>query len=258
LSRTPRIIATLALVSACTAHHAIDGGPRSGSNGGGQDGAILGGSGLPGVGAHGIAYYHLGSNNETSIATPSLDTQPTGSTMIVAVGRGMLSGFALPTDNKGNAPYQQLGQVEPYHYYPNSGTATYAFPNMVGGPGDVVQTSNIAQDEITLAAVEVVDATHVADMSWIDATDNPTTSMPVTTTGPATLVAIWWGEANSQPDPQQAMVQDGFTIIDSALDAGSLVQCAVAVKNVGSAGTYSVAWTAVPTQVAELWLIAVQ
>lgn len=214
--------------------------------------------GQPGVGAHGIAFYHLQANSLTSIQTPVMTTQASGSTMIVSEGRGQVSAFELPTDNKGNSPYQQLGQNETYHYFPTSGTAIYTFPTMAGGSGHVVKTGTQAQDEITLAAVEVINATRIEEFEWSEVLNAPITSKQVTTTGPATLVAFWWGEADSQPNPQHAAVQDGFTIIDYALDAGSLVQCAVAVKNVTTAGTYDVTWTATPAQGALLWLIAVQ
>jgi hypothetical protein len=214
--------------------------------------------GQPGLGAHGLAFYHLQANSMTSIQTPSMNTQATGSMMIVGEGRGQLSAFELPTDNKGNSPYQQLGQNEVYHYYPTSGTALYDFPAMAGGSGHVVTTGTVAQDEITLAAVEIINATRVEEFEWTEVLNAPITSKQVTTTAPATLIAFWWGEADTQPNPQHATVQDGFTIIDYALDAGSLVQCAVAVKNVATPGTYDVTWTATPVQGAQLWLIAVQ
>jgi hypothetical protein len=220
--------------------------------------AVVNVPGQPGLGAHGIAFYHLQANSMTSIQTPQLNTQATNSTMIVSQGRGQLSAFELPTDNKGNSPYQQLGQSETYHYFPTSGTAIYSFPTMAGGAGHVVKTGTQAQDEITLAAVEIVNATRVEEFEWSEVLNAPITSKNVTTTGPATLVAFWWGEADSQPNPQHAMPGDGFTMIDYALDAGSLVQCAVAVKNVAAAGTYNVTWTASPVQGAQLWLIAVQ
>ena len=46
-------------------------------------------------------------------------------------------------------------------------------------------------------------------------------------------------------------------MIDSLLEEGSLVQCAVAVKHVEKAGTYDVNWTATPIQGAQMWLVAV-
>jgi len=79
----------------------------------------------------------------------------------------------------------------------------------------------------------------------------------VTTTGPATLVAFWWGDA-PPPMVKTAVPNNGFTVIDSFLDEGELVQCAVAVKNVAAAGTYDVTWVATPAQGAQLWLIAIQ
>ena len=46
--------------------------------------------------------------------------------------------------------------------------------------------------------------------------------------------------------------------IKEVLSAGELVQCAVAVKNVSTAGTYDVTWRATPKQGAQLWLVAVE
>jgi hypothetical protein len=84
------------------------------------------------------------------------------------------------------------------------------------------------------------------------------TSASVTTTGPATLVAFWWGDAPAQDDPQTAVPDNGFTPVDAVLEPHNLVQCVVAVKNVTAAGTYNVTWTSTPVQGAQLWLIAVQ
>jgi hypothetical protein len=79
----------------------------------------------------------------------------------------------------------------------------------------------------------------------------------VTTSGPATLVAFWWGDAGTQGQ-KNAVPGDGFVRVDAILDEGSLVQCAVAVRDVDAAGTYSVTWTATPMQGAQLWLVAVE
>jgi hypothetical protein len=226
------------------------------------DGATVGGEtpmnipGQPGVGGHGLAYYGLATNFLTSIATPAFTTRASGSTLIVSVGRGKLSAFALPTDNKSNA-YQELGTTHPYTRYPDSGAAVYAVPGATGGEGTVVSVSNAKQDEITIAAVEVTGATHVQDQQWIEQLAAPLQSKSVTTTGPATLVAFWWGDA-PEPMMKTATPNNGFTVVDAILNSGALVQCAVAVKNVADAGTYDVTWVATPAQGAQLWLIAVQ
>jgi hypothetical protein len=217
--------------------------------------------GMPGYGAHGLRYYGLHTNEETSIATPSMTTQASGSTMIVSVGRGDITAFALPTDSKGNAPYRQLGDAEPYTHYPSSGTALYAFTSAKGSDNLTVSTTTNASDEVTLAAVEVVEGTQIQAFAWNEvvqpASEVPVTSHSVTTTGPATLVAFWWGDA-PEPNDKTAVPNNDFKVIDSILLSGALVQCAVAVKNVSAAGTYDVTWAATPIQGAQLWLVAVQ
>jgi hypothetical protein len=214
--------------------------------------------GMPGLGAHGLSYYRYRVNSPSSIATPAMTTQPSGSTIVVGVGRGDNTKFVIPTDDKGNAPYAEQGQMHPYiPYYPNSGTAVYAFTSAKGGGAFKVSNTTDPADEITLAAVEVIEGSRIQAVAWTEPTGPPLTSKTVTTTGPATLVAFWWGDATATVD-QTAIPDNGFTVVDSILAAGSLVQCAVAVKNVTAAGTYDVTWTATPEQGAQLWLIAVQ
>lgn len=228
--------------------------------------------GTPGAAAHGLAYYKLADPNypssTTSISTPKLTTSATGSTIVVSVGRGDGTKFtgATVTDTAGNAPYQKQGP-HPYTAFPESGTALYTFTGARGGPGFQVTTSTGQNakgqlDEITIAAVEVVEGTQIQDQQWNEvvqpSTPVPVTSKSVTTTGPATLVAFWWGDGFPRT-PQSASPDSGFTLIDTnAQETDSFVQCAVAVKNVPAAGTYSVTWTSTPIQGAQLWLVAVQ
>jgi hypothetical protein len=228
-----------------------------------DDTANLGGEvpinvpGQPGVGAHGLAFHRLNASSPTTISSPVLATQATGSTIIVSVGRGNRFVFDLPTDNKSNAPYQQLGATQKYTRYPDSGTALYAFAGAAGGDGHVIRATTPGDDEITLAAVEVVNGTRIQQFEWSEALSAPLTSKSVTTTGPATLVAFWWGDAGVQSD-KTAVPNNDFFVVDSILKSGALVQSAVAVRNVTAAGTYNVTWTATPAQGAQLWLIAVE
>lgn len=62
----------------------------------------------------------------------------------------------------------------------------------------------------------------------------------------------------SGAENKTAVPNNGFTVIDSVLAEGELVQAAVAVKNVAQAGTYDGTWTATPRQGAQLYLVAVQ
>ncbi|HEY0190516.1 MAG TPA: hypothetical protein VGC42_05295 [Kofleriaceae bacterium] len=221
------------------------------------------GTGSASAGAHALNYYKLGANPAISISTQPITTQDAGSTLVVSVGRGNAKLFALPTDNKGNAPYVQQGSVHAYSLYPDSGTALYTFKPAKGGANFQVTTSTGKfgtgqSDEITMAVVEVEASGKVQDVQWNEVRAPPLTSKAVTTDGPATLVAFWWGDGFPRT-PQSATPNNGFTLVDSnAQETDSFVQCAVAVKQVTAAGTYDVTWTPTPSQGAQLWLIAIE
>jgi hypothetical protein len=208
----------------------------------------------PSLGAHAIVFQRLNGGLAT-IATPALATSASGSTMIVSVGRGDFGAFTAPSDNKGNS-YTALGMPHVYTRYPNSGTALYAVAGATGGPGHVISATTPPSDEITLAVVEVR-GRRVQDFKWSEVLmDKPLTSQKVTTTGPATLVAFWWGDAGVDSD-KTATPNNGFAVVDAVLSSGALVQASVAVKAVTAAGSYDVTWTATPRQGAQLWIAAI-
>lgn len=216
--------------------------------------------GVPALGAHALAFQRYHSAGGVAVlSTPAVVTSTGGhSTMVVSVGRGAITAFAQPTDNKNAGPYPQLGATHAYTQYATSGTALYALTGAKGGSGHIFSASTPTDDELTLGAVEIVNGTAVHDFKWNEvAGGNPVTSLSVTTTGPAVLVAYWWGDAGVAGE-KTALPNNGFTVIDSILQSGALVQCAVATKTVSAAGTYDVTWTATPTQGAQLWLAAVQ
>jgi predicted small lipoprotein YifL len=210
----------------------------------------------PGFGVSAVAY-QLYQTTSSPLVTSPIATQLSGSTIVASVGRGNISGFGtLPSDNKGNAPYLQLGSSHTYTLWPSSGTALYAFPRAIGGSGHTFTAQNSGLDETTVAVVEVMNGGVVQDFKWNEVLrGNPITSLSVTTTGPSTLIAFWWGDGTT--GPHTAIPLDGFQALGGVLDAGNLVQCAVAAKNVTAAGTYNITWTS-PGQGAQLWLVAVQ
>ena len=221
---------------------------------------VYGSRANPTVGTHSFTNYYLGANGNLAISTPALNTQISGSTMLVCIGRGNISAFTnVPTDNKTNAPYLQLGTTHGYvPQYPDSGTALYAFPAAAGGTGHIVTATTVAFDEVTVDAVEIKNGGVIKDFKWNEVLQgNPLTSLSVTTTGPATLVAFWWGDGN-QYFAHTAVPDSGFTVIDSLLPIGSYVQTAVATKDVAAAGTYHVTWNSGGNEGAQLWLVAVQ
>jgi hypothetical protein len=178
--------------------------------------------------------------------------------LLACVGRGNVSAHSAPADNKGNT-FIQIGTAKVYSQYPSSGTALYAAAAVNGGSNHVVAASKLSQyDETTLSVVEVRNGNFVQDVRWNEVlAGNPLTSASVTTTGPALLVAWWWGDA-PEPYDKTAVPNNGFNVIHSVLYQGALVQCAVAVRQVNAAGTYNVTWAATPVQGAQLWIAAIQ
>jgi hypothetical protein len=176
----------------------------------------------------------------------------------VCVGRGIVSAHRAPTDNKGNE-FVRSGGARTYSLWPTSGTALYACERAAGGAGHIVTVEKPQPaDETTLTVVEVTGGGSVRDAQWHEVrAGQPLKSPSVTTTGPAVLVAWWWGDAGVDQD-KTAVPDSGFTVVDSILREGALVQCAVAVREVSVAGTYDVTWRSTPSQGAQLWLVAVQ
>lgn len=211
----------------------------------------------PSLGAHSLVYNRDGVA-VAPLSTPPMGTRAASSTMLVCVGRGIVSTHGTPSDGNANV-YIRQGSTHVYTMWPTSGTALYACAKAAGGAGQVVSVPKpVATDETTLSVVEVVNGGAIVDVKWNEVlAGNPLTSRNVTTTGPALLVAWWWGDAGV--DFEKTAVPDNkFTVIDSVLLEGALVQCAVAVRRVNSAGKYRVTWTASPIQGAQLWIAVVQ
>ena len=176
------------------------------------------------------------------------------------MGRGVASSFGpatVPTDNKGNA-FKLLGVHDYSPNYPNSGEALYAVAQAVGGAGHIFSTRLTISDEVTFSVIEVKNGGLVQDAKWNKAsTGASNTSATVTTTGPATLVAIWAGDGAAAR--MTAVPDNGFTVVESQLvNTTCAVQAVVATKHVPAAGTFDVSWSVTPPQGANLWLAAVQ
>lgn len=225
------------------------------------------GLGVPGIGAHGSAVLAVGES-ATEIVSSSMNTQSSGSAMVVCIGRGNILNFALsgapPVDNKGNPAYPQIGSTEPYvHPFEDSGTALYVRTGAAGGTGMQVSAISGLQpnsnfDEVSLLVLEVLRGSSVHDFAWNDPQDpDPIQSGNVTTTAPAVLVAFWWGEGEGGT----ATPNNGFTVLEEidVIPGESKIQCVMAAKVVSTPGTYNVTWTPTLTESgAQLWLVAIQ
>lgn len=214
--------------------------------------------GAPALGVHALSYNFLGLSPSRTLGARLARTPDSGSTLLVSVGRGVSSAHAAPTDNKANV-FRQVEGTHAYALWPKSGTALYACAQAAGGPDHLVSVSKaVVTDETTISVVEIVNAGVVVDAKWSEVLKGrPTTTETVTTTGPALIVAWWWGDADVA-HYKTARPDNGFRVIDSVLRRGALVQCAVAVRTVATAGSYRTTWSATPAQGAQLWIAAVQ
>ena len=212
----------------------------------------------PALGAHGQVFHISKGSVAPTLSTPAMTTQ-SGSTLLAFVGKGSVWNLGLPFDNKGNSPYVQIGAIHEFTKWPGEGTAVYAFNAIVGGPNHVVSIddSNV-WDEVTFAIVEVKNGGIVQDYKWNEVLNSAAqTSQSVTTTGPATLIAVWYGD-DASSTPSNPVPNNGFVVIEGNGNAVESVQMFVATKDVAAAGTYNVTWNTTPVQGAQLYLIAVQ
>jgi hypothetical protein len=237
---------------------------------------------VPLLGAHTLLVQTEGAGKTPAVTTP-LATQPSGSALLVFNG-GYTSNAEGPTDSYANT-WSKLGRSAVFGGYGGrfNVKAYLALPAR-GGSDHTISIAKHGNEsgEISVPVIEIRNAGVLQDMaqnypspsfagkyydklaralgrSAHSPTDGPTlTSGDVTTTGPALLIAVWWGDATVYH--MTAVPDNGFTVIDSFLDLppNSGVQCAVAYRQVASAGVYHVSWTGTPAQGAILWLFAFQ
>ncbi len=212
----------------------------------------------PTLGAHALVFHISKGSVGPLLSTPPLTTQ-SGSTLVALVGKGSVWNLSPPIDNKGNTPWAQVGTIHEYTNWPGEGTAVYAFHNIVGGTNHIVSVDDAnVWDEVTFALVEVKNGGVIQDHKWNEVLrPNALTSQSVTTTGPATLIAVWYGD-DASSTPSNPVPNNGFTVIEGNGNATESVQMFVATKDVPGAGTYNVTWNTTPVQGAQLYLIAVQ
>lgn len=225
-------------------------------------------------GSHALLVQPDGQGTNPAVSAP-IQTQAAGSALLVMVG-GYASNAAVPSDNYGNTWIQRGPRVAYDGYSGRFDTAAYVALPARGGKGHRIRLAKdgTATGEITAPFVEIRHADVLQDVvstyarpgvvarlgakvaqGWSSA---ELTSGTVTTTGPATLVAVWWGDAYIYR--MTAVPDNGFKVIERFLELppSSGVQCAVAVRQVDSAGRYRVTWTGTPAQGAILWLFAFQ
>jgi hypothetical protein len=211
------------------------------------------------LGAHTLLGQEDGTATSPAVTAP-IATAASGS-YLLAFSAGYTSNSNGPTDNKGN-DWAPLGSPVVYLGYDGAfDVKAFVVRDAVGGAGHQVSIvkNGTQQGELTLPFIEIRNSAVLQDVAQTYAPTGTTlTSGTVTTTGPAVLVAFWWGDGGGLN--HSAIPDNGFTIIENfvTLPPGSAVQCVVAVRAVAAAGTYNVHWATTPAQGAPLWLFAFQ
>ena len=216
-------------------------------------------AGAVSLGAHTLLAHEDG--NGPSIATTApIATAANGSTLLV-FSAGYTGNDQAPTDSYANA-WTPLGAPVVYRGYSGAfDVSAYLVLHAAGGAGHTVSIvkNAVPSGEITVPFVEIRNAGVLQSVAVnYPAASGLLASGSVTTTGPATLVALWWGDATGLH--HSAVPDNGFVIIENFVDLPpmSAVQCVVAAREVTAAGTYQVNWTTSPEQGAPLWLLAFQ
>ena len=215
--------------------------------------------GASSIGSHTLLGHEDG--NSPPLATTAPITTATGGSMLVVFSAGYATNDLAPTDTRGNT-WQPLGAPVVYRGYDGAfDVKAYLARAASGGAAHSVTIvkNGVPAGEITVPFIEIRNAGVLQALAQnYPPADSTLTSGDVTTTGPATLVAFWWGDAGGLH--HSAVPDNGFTIIENFVDLppNSAVQCVVAWKQVAAAGTYHVSWTTTPAQGAPLWLFAFQ
>lgn len=223
----------------------------------GSVGTFGGGAG-GGLGAHTLHGVLDGDGSGTETTSPIV-TQSSGSSYVWFEG-GYTSNNQKPTDNKSNST-TVTGTPRAYNGFSGAFNFKYwVVENGNGGSGHTLSCVLNGQPagEVVLGLIEAKGATALTDSSEdYPSSGNPNTSTPVTVSGPATLIAIWTGD--NPGTTNTATPGDGFSTIEDYTvwpPGETSVQTVVAAKEVTSAGSYGITWTATPTQGAILTLLA--
>jgi hypothetical protein len=224
-------------------------------------GALLatGEAGAVGLGSHTLLGHEDG--NSPALATTAPITSAASGSALITFSAGYASNDQAPTDNYANG-WVRLGDPVVYRGYGGVfDVKAYLASVASGGAGHSVTIvkNGVPAGEITVPFIEIRNAGVLQALAQnYPPAGSTLTSGDVTTTGPATLVAFWWGDAGGLH--HSAVPDNGFTIIENFVDLppNSAVQCVVAARQVAAAGTYHVSWATSPAQGAPLWLFAFQ
>lgn len=210
-------------------------------------------------------------------AALTLNTQASGSMVVLAAGGNTSSLGGTWTDNKGNTIRKLAAPATLPDWSGYGSQVGVTQMPMAGGSGHTFAIPVANNDENTSFAVEVIGGGRAKYVFSSHANAGATTSQsvgPITTDGAAVLISFAWGASPVVPPfsgtsgpsgsgegtPFVLSPDSGFTTLEAQLHNYQYgeVQGAMAAKAVTSAGSYSLTWTLGPAQGADIWLVAVE
>lgn len=212
----------------------------------------------PTIGVHTLLGIEDGSGSDPETTSP-INTQASGSSLVTFTA-GYTNNSGGPTDSEGNT-WTSAGSEVYTGYGGQFDVRGYYVEVATGDTGHTVtfQADGTPAGEMTIPFVEIKNAGKLVQVAQnYPAAGSALTSGNVTTTGPAVLLAFWWGDTTGLT--HTASPNNSFTNIEEFgnLPPNSAVQCFVAAREVTAPGTYNVTWTETPDQGAPLWLFAFQ
>ena len=169
------------------------------------------------LGSHTLLGHEDGNSPALAVTAP-ITTAASGSAL-VAFSAGYATNDRAPTDNYANT-WTRLGDPVVYRGYDGAfDVKAYLARGASGGAGHrvTIEKNSVPAGEITVPFIEIRQGVVLQALAQnYPPAGSTLTSGNVTTTGPATLVAFWWGDAGGLH--HSAVPGDGFTIIENFVD----------------------------------------
>lgn len=200
-----------------------------------------------------------------SPAVVTINSSVSGSAFVLFAG-GELGDMQAPVDSKSNS-LTQRGTDQGYAggLWPGFGYRCLAIANGVGGGAHQVSITKTAHaaTEISLVWIEVLRGAVIQAVSQGSAAAAgagvPYSSPSIATTGRALLLALASGDGDAGTDDQTFTPSAGWTLFESSfLPDTAYVPFAVAYREVGGSGSYSLNWTPTVNQGAAMMMLAIQ
>lgn len=209
------------------------------------------------LGDYGAARELFGSA-ATSVSV-ELDTQASGSTIVIVTGGNLTDLATAPTDSEANT-WTLIDEVE-FGDWPGYGLRAWYCANASGGAAHTFTQSMTQYDESTIVVAEIVEGVSLVDWSSAHVDNGNALTVPaVDITGPAYLLAIWSGDAPTGATATVTASNSYALLDDSTLvdHPNGYVPIALFGRSAEDPTSYGTTFTESPDQGAIMFNLAIQ